>query len=236
MFLYVADSLFEEMEKLNRATSAASEIRPLFRKLDGMKDKMKILMTVAKCEGKQSTDDLEKIRQLKQEAKKVYLLLEKNFDSASHVKNSVVSEPNGVLLKKQQMLKNELLEATPFYQKSHSVHQEIQTQDTSARQNQQRIRNIFSQARKIMLDLQAFDRALLRDLRPLPSQHTHMGPYWGSYGKNYGTSGDGAREGRRARSVRVCVGLPCPLPARDCGVGMKKGTQVAPNSETLYPE
>ena len=125
------------MKKLNEATSAASKIRPLYRELEGIKEEINILMADDKCEGKQNTDDIIKISHLRRKGKWMFSLLRKNFNNASTVKKSADVEQRSVILKRQQMLKNEILEAEPFYQKAQAIHMEIQNQNPVA-QNKKR--------------------------------------------------------------------------------------------------
>ena len=64
---------------------------------------------------------------------------------------------------------------------------------------------------------------------------THMFPDSRTESHTARSGGDGAREGRRARSVRVCVGLPCPLPARRLWSGNEERDPSGPQLRNPLP-
>ena len=113
------------MQKLNTAIKSASNVRPLFRELDGIREEIRILSTVATLETSRHVHDVTEIKRLCKRAKEMYRTLLRDFQAASGVKgkiNHMINSEHKKILKRRQMLVNEMNEAALFVDKAKTVY------------------------------------------------------------------------------------------------------------------
>ena len=117
------------MQEMNKAIKNASNIRPLLRELDGLREELRILMTMSTPETSRHPNDTRQIQKLLERAKEVKSTIRRDFQIALTVKKElgqVTGFQQKKILKRRQMLENEMKEATPFVDSAKTVYTDIQ--------------------------------------------------------------------------------------------------------------
>ena len=128
VFPFFAERYLAEMQEMNKAIKNASNIRPLLRELDGLREELSILMTMTTPETSRHPNDTRQIQKLLERAKEVKSTIRRDFQIALTVKKElgqVTGFQQKKILKRRQMLENEMKEATPFVDRAKTVYTDI---------------------------------------------------------------------------------------------------------------
>ena len=128
VFPFFAEKYLVKMQQLNKAIKNASNIRPLLRELDGLREELSILMTMTTPETSRHPNDTMQILKLLKRAKEVNSTIRRDFQIALTVKKElgqVTGFQQKQTLKRRQMLENEMKEATPFVDRAKTVYTDI---------------------------------------------------------------------------------------------------------------
>ena len=128
VFPFFAERYLAEMQDMNKAIKNASNIRPLLRELDGLREELSILMTMTTPETSRHPNDTRQIQKLLERAKEVKSTIRRDFQIALTVKKElgqVTGFQQKKILKRRQMLENEMKEATPFVDRAKTVYTDI---------------------------------------------------------------------------------------------------------------